>query len=218
MGMAVETGKPGKGPKPSINVTPLVDVVLVLLIIFMLIIPNMQDDKPIELVSVLFPDKDADSKDEPLVVTVDRNEVYTIDDQDMARAQAIAFLRDAYARSPRRKVLLRWSPVAAATSYQVLLHDQTVNKKKTVSGVTGTSLKANVTAGHAYEWRIRSTKGSKNSPYASGFFDVRANVALMRVSFVSRKPEPSGVNSGTLVVETLSDVPNDHAPRAKKSS
>ncbi len=50
MGMAVETGKPGKGPKPSINVTPLVDVVLVLLIIFMLIIPNMQDDKPIELI------------------------------------------------------------------------------------------------------------------------------------------------------------------------
>ncbi|MDC0718652.1 ExbD/TolR family protein [Nannocystis bainbridge] len=107
MGMAVETGKPGKGPKPSINVTPLVDVVLVLLIIFMLIIPNMQDDKPIELISVMFPDKDAESKEEPLVVTIDRNEVYTLEEQDMAREQAIGFLKDVYARSPKRKVLLR---------------------------------------------------------------------------------------------------------------
>lgn len=107
MGMAVETGKSGKGPKPSINVTPLVDVVLVLLIIFMLIIPNMQDDKPIELVNVMFPDKDAESKEEPLTVTVDRNEVYTIDARDMGRAQAIAQLKDVYARSPKRKVLLR---------------------------------------------------------------------------------------------------------------
>ena len=107
MGMAVETGKPGKGPKPSINVTPLVDVVLVLLIIFMLIIPNMQDDKPIELISVMFPDKDADSKEEPLVVTIDRNEVYTLEEQDMAREQAIAVLKGVYVRSPKRKVLLR---------------------------------------------------------------------------------------------------------------
>jgi biopolymer transport protein ExbD len=107
MGMAVETGKPGKGPKPSINVTPLVDVVLVLLIIFMLIIPNMQDDKPIELINVMFPDKDAESKEEPLVVTIDRNEVYTLEEQDMAREQAIALLKDVYARSPKRKVLLR---------------------------------------------------------------------------------------------------------------
>jgi biopolymer transport protein TolR len=107
MGMAVETGKPGKGPKPSINVTPLVDVVLVLLIIFMLIIPNMQDDKPIELINVMFPDKDADGKEEPLVVTIDRNEVYTLEEQDMAREQAIAMLKGVYARSPKRKVLLR---------------------------------------------------------------------------------------------------------------
>jgi biopolymer transport protein TolR len=117
MGMAVETGKPGKGPKPIINVTPLVDVVLVLLIIFMLIIPNMQDDKPIELVNVLFPDKDADAKEEPLVVTVDRAETFTIEDQDMTREQAIVALKQVYAKSPRRKVLLRGD---AKVKYQTM--------------------------------------------------------------------------------------------------
>jgi biopolymer transport protein TolR len=107
MGVALDTGKGGKGVKPNINVTPLVDVVLVLLIIFMVIIPNMQDGKPIELVNVLNADKDAEEKDEPLTVTIDRAEVYTIDDQDMSRAQAIAQLRQVYARTPKRKLMIR---------------------------------------------------------------------------------------------------------------
>jgi biopolymer transport protein ExbD len=38
-----------KLPEPEINITPLVDVVLVLLIIFMVIAPSMQDGVPVEL-------------------------------------------------------------------------------------------------------------------------------------------------------------------------
>lgn len=41
MAMNVQTG-PGKGPVPTMNVTPLVDVVLVLLIIFMVVTPLLQ--------------------------------------------------------------------------------------------------------------------------------------------------------------------------------
>jgi len=107
MGVALDTGKGKKGVRPNINVTPLVDVVLVLLIIFMVIIPNMQDGKPIELVNVFNPDKDEDAKLEPLTITIDRNEVYTIEDQDMAREQAISQLQAVYARTPKRKLLIR---------------------------------------------------------------------------------------------------------------
>ena len=39
MGMDVDSGGKGKGAKPEMNVTPLVDIVLVLLIIFMVISP-----------------------------------------------------------------------------------------------------------------------------------------------------------------------------------
>lgn len=38
--MAMDVGKSGKGPQSSINVTPLVDIVLVLLIIFMVLTPS----------------------------------------------------------------------------------------------------------------------------------------------------------------------------------
>ena len=38
-----------KHPLPEINVTPLVDVVLVLLIIFMVVTPMMQRGQPVEL-------------------------------------------------------------------------------------------------------------------------------------------------------------------------
>jgi biopolymer transport protein TolR len=37
--MAMNLGSAGKGPQPTINITPLVDVVLVLLIIFMVVTP-----------------------------------------------------------------------------------------------------------------------------------------------------------------------------------
>lgn len=107
MGVALDTGKGKKGVRPNINVTPLVDVVLVLLIIFMVIIPNMQDGKPIELVNVFNPDKDEEAKEEPLTITIDRNEVFTIDDQDLARAQAVAYLQGVYAKSPKRRLLIR---------------------------------------------------------------------------------------------------------------
>jgi biopolymer transport protein TolR len=107
MGAALDTGKSGKGVKPNINVTPLVDVVLVLLIIFMVIIPNMQDGKPIEMINVFHPDKDAEEKDEPLTVTIDCNENYVVDKSELPRAQAIAELASVHARTPKRKLLIR---------------------------------------------------------------------------------------------------------------
>jgi biopolymer transport protein ExbD len=47
--MSMDVGGAKGGPKSDINVTPLVDVMLVLLIIVMLIAPMMQQGVPIEL-------------------------------------------------------------------------------------------------------------------------------------------------------------------------
>lgn len=80
--MAFNVGGDGKGtPRPNVNVTPLVDIVLVLLIIFMVMTPMMtktfwlnvpkeQDDKT--------PPPPPSVKNEPLVLTVDKSGVIRI--------------------------------------------------------------------------------------------------------------------------------------------
>jgi biopolymer transport protein ExbD len=47
--MGISAGKPGKGPKSILNVTPLVDVALVLLVIFMVTMPVMMRNIPVEI-------------------------------------------------------------------------------------------------------------------------------------------------------------------------
>lgn len=107
MGMGLQTG--GKGSKtlePNINVTPLVDVVLVLLIIFMVVIPNVQDGKPIEMLKVAEAEEvPADS--EPIIVTIDSEEVFSLDQEDMPRQAIIAAIQTTKQAEPRTPVLIR---------------------------------------------------------------------------------------------------------------
>jgi biopolymer transport protein TolR len=107
VGVQLDSGGGKKGRiAPVINVTPLVDVVLVLLIIFMVIIPNMQDGKTIEMVKVSAADKNTDDV-EPISITIDRNEACTFEKTDMTQAGCLDQLRASFAENPRRRVMLR---------------------------------------------------------------------------------------------------------------
>jgi biopolymer transport protein ExbD/biopolymer transport protein TolR len=76
--MGMDLGKPGKTglkpgrAQPNMNVTPLVDVVLVLLIIFMVITPLLAKQFWVHLPNKIENDKppDPSEKDKPIVVTV----------------------------------------------------------------------------------------------------------------------------------------------------
>jgi len=59
-----------KGLRAEINVTPLVDVMLVLLIIFMVITPMLQRGKPVQLPQVPTPEKQGDNGKD-IVVSVE---------------------------------------------------------------------------------------------------------------------------------------------------
>jgi biopolymer transport protein TolR len=71
--MAISVRDEGSKVNSNINVTPMVDVMLVLLIIFMVITPMLQKDVSVDLAQVNNPlqMKDAD-KDDALVVAVTR--------------------------------------------------------------------------------------------------------------------------------------------------
>jgi biopolymer transport protein ExbD/biopolymer transport protein TolR len=91
MGMSISQGG-GKrdGVAPTMNVTPLVDVVLVLLIIFMVVTPLLAKQFWLNL-----PKKDENAKHEPpppdteksVVLTVDRQGVLRINQGEVPRAE-----------------------------------------------------------------------------------------------------------------------------------
>jgi biopolymer transport protein TolR len=111
MGMQVDAGGGGKKRvKPNINVTPLVDVVLVLLIIFMLVIPNMQEGVPIELFKAKNAEKD-EEESKPITVSITKaksDEVgYYLEDAEVSRDELIASLAALHQQDPSRVLLFR---------------------------------------------------------------------------------------------------------------
>ena len=98
-----------KGPKNDINVTPLVDVCLVLLIIFMVITPMLQRGKPVKLPSAHMIDKEKST--DPLVVSItDHKEIYVESEAvhpDAVEAKVAGILKADKDNTGGRKILLK---------------------------------------------------------------------------------------------------------------
>lgn len=105
MGMALGGGGKSSGPSPNINITPLVDVALVVLIIFMVVAPMLtktftlnvppepKDDKPA-----------APQSDEAIVMTLDEAGTMKINKQVVTKEELPGLIPRLLAAS-RHKVL-----------------------------------------------------------------------------------------------------------------
>ncbi len=93
--------------KPDINVTPLVDVVLVLLIIFMVIIPQMEAGAAVNLPGVQHPDEKTDAQHKPVTVSVTASGKLYLEKQLVTREQLIAGLQQVHVAAPGRRVILK---------------------------------------------------------------------------------------------------------------
>jgi len=102
--MSMEVG--GKGVKSEINVTPLVDVVLVLLIIFMVITPMLQRGKP-----VVLPDAKhvsaMKSGGDPIFVSVTRDGKIWIDKTEVKKDELAQLLTIEMQVHPGSPVLVK---------------------------------------------------------------------------------------------------------------
>jgi biopolymer transport protein ExbD len=99
MSMAVG---PNRGIKSDINVTPLVDVCLVLLIIFMVVTPMLQKGKDVNLPKAH--KIDAEGKEsEPLIVSITRDHKIWLDKNQVTDQQ----LQDGIAAQGDKHVLLK---------------------------------------------------------------------------------------------------------------
>jgi len=104
MGMAVG---PKKGSvKNDINVTPLVDVVLVLLIIFMVITPMLQRGKDVKLPQSKSIDEENKDSD-PIILSVTKDKHIFIESDEFDKEAFSPALKAVLEAKPGRKILLK---------------------------------------------------------------------------------------------------------------
>jgi biopolymer transport protein TolR len=104
MGMAAG-GKKGSF-KNDINVTPLVDVVLVLLIIFMVITPMLQRGKDVKL-PVSRTIEEGGSEEDPLILSITKDKLLYIESTEVKENDYVAALARELAAKPGRRLLLK---------------------------------------------------------------------------------------------------------------
>jgi len=90
----------------GINVTPLVDVVLVLLIIFMVIAPQLQTDAPVELPRTERPPDHPDDG-RLITVTIEADGSFWIDDRPVEPERFEQRMREAAADRPDWRVVIK---------------------------------------------------------------------------------------------------------------
>jgi len=114
----------------QINVTPLVDVMLVLLIIFMVTTPMMQAGVDVSLPKVESAAIRAD--EEPIVITIDRKRRFYINDRRVKRSKLRFKLRAIHRLDAKRNVLLR---ADAAVPYGYVMDAMSDIRKAGISNV-----------------------------------------------------------------------------------
>lgn len=93
---------------PDMNVTPLVDVVLVLLIIFMIITPQLDNKVPVELPPIQNPDAEPKGKLDPVEISISRDGKLFIERDEYPDTEALKqLLSTIHAAEPNRRVVIR---------------------------------------------------------------------------------------------------------------
>lgn len=122
---AASSRKPRRAhSEPDINVTPLVDVVLVLLIIFMVIAPEMEHGERVELPAITTPDDGPKPKIQPVLVTISAaGNLFLEKEAIRDTAALVERLKAAHAAEPDRKIVLKGDASLPYSKLRALLFE-----------------------------------------------------------------------------------------------
>ena len=109
MGMAV--GGPGGGPKADINMTPMIDVLLVLIIIFMVIVPLTPKGLEALVPQPPPPNQKPNASDQrTVVIVVDQNHNYSINNEPSTEEKMGDRLTEIFKTRAERVVFVKGDP------------------------------------------------------------------------------------------------------------
>ena len=106
--MGMSTGKKG-GPASDINMTPMIDILLVLLIIFMVVQQSLQKGVAVQVPPVKKEEAPQNPQDNPdqIVLEVKRGQQYFLNRQPVPAANLKTFLTQTYAPRPRKVIFIK---------------------------------------------------------------------------------------------------------------
>ena len=120
MGMGVG---PNRGIKSEINVTPLVDVVLVLLIIFMVITPMLQRGKDVKLPKAVEVERERKGAADPLILSITADGGTYIERDAVQGEDLVTQLRAKLAVDPGKRILLKGDGSLKIESVRKVMED-----------------------------------------------------------------------------------------------
>jgi biopolymer transport protein TolR len=144
--MAMDVGGAKGGPKSDINVTPLVDVMLVLLIIMMLIAPMLQKGVPVTL-PVADNTVDKPETQNQTVVAVDSKNKFYVDGIQVERAMMADRVKTKLEDKTERIVLIKGDQDASYSSIMAAMDDLRKVGIEDIGLITERKTKPGATAG-----------------------------------------------------------------------
>lgn len=109
--------------QPDINVTPLVDVVLVLLIIFMVIAPELEHGERVELPAITTPDDQTGKKKvDPVTVTISASGNLFLEKEQIPSLDLLGDrVKAAHEQDPERRIVLKGDGSVAYSRFRETL-------------------------------------------------------------------------------------------------
>ena len=120
--MAMDTGGSNSGPKSQINVTPLVDVMLVLLIIMMLVAPMLQRGVDVKL-PLAANTSDKPENEQQTVLAVDARDKFYVNSIEVPRAEMADRVKLALEEKTERIVLIKGDTDASYRAIMAAMDD-----------------------------------------------------------------------------------------------
>ncbi len=105
--MGVSMGKTGRSEVSDINITPMIDVLLVLLVIFMIAQQVLMKAIDIQLPKDTPPNQQVQQDPDNIILEIDPGGVYRVNTRPLSRAQLAPFLTQIYTGRPKKVIFVK---------------------------------------------------------------------------------------------------------------